>query len=264
MKKRFSHKRNAFLTPRIFSGGSIVLAVVVVFALFRFVAPGAFLTVMAPVFFAGSYVYKNTSSVFVIFSNKQDLYNENRALTLQNGALINRNRALFARVDTLTTLIGTTTPRARGTVANVLARPMQSPYGTLIIDAGTMSKSAIGDVVTATGGVPIGAVKDVSPYVARVLLFSSPGVTTDAWVGTAHSPIALKGTGAGTFTASVPHQVNISNGDLVFVPGAPSFAIGRVVRIDAVTGEVMETLRIRPFVNIFSLSTVVVTHRTMP
>ncbi len=264
MKKKFSHKRSALLTPRIFSGGSIVLAVVVAFALFRFVAPGAFLTVMTPVFSAGSYVDKNTSSVFILFSNKRNLYNENHALILQNEALINRNRALSARMGTLTALIGTTTPRARGVVANVLERPRQSPYDTLIIDAGAKSGSVIGDIVIASGGIPIGTIKEVSPYVARVLLFSSPGIATTAWVGTTRIPVVLKGTGAGTFTASVPHRAGIAKSNLVFIPGAPSFAIGRVVGIDAVTGEAMETLRIKPFINIFSLSAVVVTHRTMP
>ena len=44
MKKKFSHKRSAFFSPRVFSGGSIALAVVILFVLFRLVAPDAFLT----------------------------------------------------------------------------------------------------------------------------------------------------------------------------------------------------------------------------
>ena len=359
MKKRFSHKRSAFLTPRIFSGGSIVLAVAVLFALFRFVTPGAFLTITTPLFSASSYVYENVSRASVLLSDKQKLYDENqnlimqnealinrnRALSvqvntlialagtttprvrgvvarvlarpnqspydtliigagtasgsatgdvitamggirfwfssvllsdkqklydenqnliMQNEALINRNRALSVQVNTLIALAGTTTPRVRGVVARVLARPNQSPYDTLIIGAGTASGSATGDVITAMGGIPIGTIKEVSTFSSRVLLFSSPGITTDAWVGVARNPITLKGTGAGTFTASVPHQTDIAVGDLVFVSGAPYFAIGRVVRVDAITGIVMETLRIKPFVNIFSLPTVVVMHRTMP
>lgn len=264
MKKRFSHKRSAFLTPRIFSGGSIVLAVAVLFALFRFVTPGAFLTITTPLFSASSYVYENVSRASVLLSDKQKLYDENQNLIMQNEALINRNRALSVQVNTLIALAGTTTPRVRGVVARVLARPNQSPYDTLIIGAGTASGSATGDVITAMGGIPIGTIKEVSTFSSRVLLFSSPGITTDAWVGVARNPITLKGTGAGTFTASVPHQTDIAVGDLVFVSGAPYFAIGRVVRVDAITGIVMETLRIKPFVNIFSLPTVVVMHRTMP
>ncbi len=264
MKKKFSHKRSAFLTPRVFSGGSIVLAIVILFALFRLVAPGAFLTVMTPLFSISSFTYKHTSSFLVSVSRSQDLHNKNSSLIIQNKVLLNRNRALLARVNTLTKLIGTTTPSVYGIVANVLARPMQSPYDTLIVDAGTKSGSSVGDVVTATGGIPIGTIKDVYALSARVLLFSSPGIKTTAWVGTSHNPITLDGTGAGTFTASVPHQTKITVGDLVFVPGSPSFAIGSVVGIDAVPGIVMEILRVRPFVNIFSLPVVVVTHRTMP
>jgi len=264
MKKRFSHKHSVFLTPNIFSGGSIVLAIVVLFALFRFVAPNAFLTVMTPFFSAGSFTYEHTSSIFISISHSQSLHNKNNKLILQNEALINRNRALSTRVDTLTKLIGTTTPSAYGVVASVLARPTQSPYDTLVIDAGTESGSVVGDVVTASGGIPIGTIKDVSSLSARVLLFSSPGIKTIAWVGMANNPITLKGTGAGTFTASIPHQTKITIGDLVFVPGSPSFAIGSVVGVDAVPGIVMETLRIKPFINIFSLISVIVTHRTMP
>lgn len=262
MKKRFYHRHSFFITPRIFSGGSIILAVILLFVLFRVIAPGVFLTITAPVSSAGTFVYKNISSVFILASQKQELQNKNQALILQNEALMNRNRALLERVNTIATLIGTTTPRMPGVVANVLSSPIQSPYDTLIIDAGAKSGSAVGDVVLASGGVPIGTIREVAPYYARVLLFSSPGVLTKAWVGASHNQITLKGTGSGTFTASVPHQIKVAIGDLVFVPGAPAFAVGRVARVDAVVGVVMETLRIKPFVNMRSVPVVVVTHRT--
>ncbi len=263
MKKKFSHRRSAFLTPRIFSGGSVVLTVVLLFALFRLVAPETFLTVTAPFFSTGSFVYEKVSSSFVVVAEKKDLYDKNQVLLKQNEALLNRNRALTARVSSLTALVGTTTPSVRGVVANVLGRPAQSPYDTLIIDAGSVSGSATGDVVIARGGVPIGTIGKLSPSTARVILFSSVGRKISAWAGVARNPITLQGTGGGTFTADIPHQVAISVGDKIFIPGSPSSAIGRVVGIGAPIGSAMETLRIRPFVNIFSLTVVEVIHRTM-
>lgn len=264
MKKKFSHKRSAFFSPRVFSGGSIALAVVILFVLFRLVAPDAFLTVTTPFFSAGSFVYKEISTPFIVTVQRKDLYDKNQLLIKQNEALLNRDRALSARVSSLTALVGTTTPKVHGVVANVLARPAQSPYDTLIIDAGSVSGSVVGDVVTAQGGVPIGTIGDISPSTARVVLFSSLRRKVSAWIGTAHDAITLHGTGAGTFIATVPRQMKILVGDEIFIPWSPSFAIGRVVGIDAPIGSAMETLRIRPFVNIFSLTVVEVTHRTMP
>ncbi len=264
MKKKFYRKRSAFLTPRVFSGGSIALAVVILFALFRLVAPDAFLTVTAPLFYAGSFVYEKISTPFIVTVQRKDLYNKNQTLLKQNEALLNRNRTLSASVNSLTELVGTTTPRVHGVVANVLTRPSQSPYDTLIIDAGSTSGSVIGDIVTAQGGIPIGTIYEVSPSVARVDLFSSVGKKTPALIGTSHNSITLYGTGSGTFTATVPSQMKVSVGDNIFIHGSPSFVIGRVISIDAPIGSAMETLRIKPFVNIFSLTLVEVTHRTMP
>ncbi len=264
MKKKFYHRRSVYLTQHSFSKGGIILAIIILLALFRIVAPSAFLTITTPLFYVSSYVNKNMSYIFESLAQKQELVKQNNTFRQHNQALLNENRALLTRIDSLTELLGTTTPSIRGVVANVIARPPESPYDMLIIDAGTKVGSTVGDVVVANGGIPIGTISEVSPYVARVILFSSPNATTTAWVGASHYPIILKGTGSGTFTAQIIRQTKVMVDDMVFVPGIPQHAIGRIVRIDTAPAAVIETLRIKPFVNIFSLATILVTHYTMP
>ncbi len=264
MKKKFYHRRSVYLTQHSFLKSSIIIAIIILLALFRIVAPSTFLTITSPLFYVSSYVNKNISYVFESLTQKQELVKQNGVFRQHNQALLNENRALLARINSLTELLGTTTPSIRGIVANVIARPPESPYDMLIIDAGTKVGSAVGDVVIAQGGIPIGTINEVSTYASRVILFSSPNATTTAWVGTSHYPIILKGTGSGTFSAQIIRQTKVTVGDMIFVPGIPQHAIGRIVRIDTAPAAVIETLRIKPFVNIFSLATVLVTHYMMP
>ena len=62
----------------------------------------------------------------------------------------------------------------------ILAKPNQSPYDTLLIDAGSGQGIKTGDTVFALGDVPIGRVDVVYDNSAKVVLFSNPGEKTEA------------------------------------------------------------------------------------
>ncbi|HQU07957.1 MAG: hypothetical protein B7X04_00770 [Parcubacteria group bacterium 21-54-25] len=264
MKKPFFRRHSALAESRFLSFAAFLVAIGIFFALLRFVAPSAFLTLSTPILRVGTVLDTQTARVMSGFANAQTLTAERNALVLQNTALSQQNQTLAARVTDLTTLVGTSTPPVPGIVADVLARPPESPYDTLIIDSGQRAGVAIGDLVQVMGGIPIGSISAVSTNAARVVLFSAPQASTTAWVGTSRVPIVLEGAGGGSFTASVPRATNISIGDGVFVPGRGIQPIGHVVRLDAEPAAVTETLRIRPMVNIFSLTMVEVLPLRVP
>lgn len=257
MKKPFFHRRNTLIRFRIsyFSAGVLVLGVLLV--LMRVAMPATLLTVASPLFHVGNTLTASVQNVTNSFGNVSTLARERTRLLAQNDALVRENGTLRARVEDLTALIGTTTSSMRGVVANILTRPPESPYDTLILGAQGNTSVTVGDYVLVQGGTPIGKIVNVSSNFYRAELFSSPLATTTAWLGTKRIPLTLVGEGSGAFRARIPRQEKVLVGDKVFVPGPASMHfIGVVARIDNDPTATMVTLRIRPLVNIFSLTTV--------
>jgi len=199
----------------------------------RATMPSTLLTVAAPIFHAGDVLTASVQDATNSFGNVRTLAQERTHLLAQNDVLTRENGTLRARVQDLTALIGTTTPHVRGVVTNILTRPPESPYDTLVLGAGSHTSVAVGDYVLVQGGTPIGTIVNVSNGFSRAVLFSSPLATTTAWIGTKRIPLTLVGEGSGTFSARIPRQEKVSVGDKVFVPGPASMhLIGVVARID--------------------------------
>jgi cell shape-determining protein MreC len=239
--------------------GGIAVVVVGILLILRFAFPGAITFLATPFWSVGAAGSAAAGNTALYFSDKQKLANELASVRAQNDALANENLALSERAKALTALVGTTTESVHGVAANVLVRPPVSPYDTLIIDGGSADGIAVGATVRADGGVPVGTVSDVAPHSAHVLLYSTPGVETPGWIGDARVPVVLTGTSAGSMVASVPATDQIVEGSIVLVGGA--HPVGTVVRVDRDPSSPTMTVRIRPLVSPFSLTTVLVLPR---
>ncbi len=253
MKKQFYRRNKALFSVRMFSFGTAVLAFGFFVLFVRIVTPGIFSFAEVPALRAGTSLSASVATVMNIFADKQALVHKRDSLVLKNTILENENRALTAQVQDLTTLVGTSTKNTYGVVANVLSRPPESPYDTLLIDAGSADAIAVGDSVSAQGGVPVGKISDITSHTAHVVLFSSPAKKTNAWIGTSRTPIILSGDGAGAFSSEVSRQISATVGELVYVSGNGSAPIGVVAKIDNDPAAVTVVLHIRPFVNPFSI-----------
>ncbi|VAW32970.1 hypothetical protein MNBD_CPR01-380 [hydrothermal vent metagenome] len=256
MKKQSYRRRSLFVDMRFMSFGIATIVVGVFVVLLRVVMPGVFIAVISPILRTGTALSASVDTLTGSFANISDVVRERDALISKNNKLLIRNRALFARVQDLTQLIGISSLKVPGVVANVLARPPESLYDTLVTDAGSADFVSVGDRVLADGGVPIGTVNSVSKHSSRVVLFSSPEATTTAWIGSKRTPIVLEGAGAGAFTAELPRQASTTIGDTVFVPGYGIQPIGTVGYIDKDKTAVVITLLIRPSVNPFTVTMV--------
>ncbi len=257
MKRIFSARRNALFSSTDVSWGAYALAVALVVLLVRFVAPNLFWRVFSPIFRGADALAAQTHVFTSYFSDTAALAAVNERLKSENAALASENQILLQKVAGLSALLGSAAQKntpPSGVLAGVVARPPESPYDTLVLGAGAREGVMRGMEAYGDGGVPIGIVETVLPDFSRVVLFSTPGMVTNGWVGHANVPLAISGAGSGAMTASLPRAAGIAVGDTVFVPGPGALPVGSVVRIDGDPSSPTVTLRILPALNPFSIT----------
>jgi cell shape-determining protein MreC len=249
-------QQNAYRTTIFWGGLSVV--VVLVLLLVRIALPGVFVSLTTPLAGSGTSMAAGVGNVFSGFNSKQKLASENSSLTEQNLELTNENTVLSARTQDLTKLLGGTSSTGLGTgdelLAGVLARPPESPYDTLTISSGSADGVTLNATVFAQGGIPIGSIKHVYTHSAQASLYSTPGRSTDGWVGEDRTPLTITGAGSGAFTSSIPKTSSVIVGDSVYVPGPGAVPIGTVIRIDSDPASPTVTLQIQPLVNLFTVT----------
>lgn len=259
MRRNYYHRTpNAWLFS---SGGHFVVVLLggIAFLLLtlRLLAPGLFITLVAPAWQTGS-AFLGATAAAVPLESRAVLINEREQLARENEMLRNNNAALAARAADLERLLGGRTEASAGVLAGVIARPPVSPYDVLVIDTGREAGIAVGDVVLGPGGMPIGAITEANAGNARATLFSQPGRITEGWLGETRIPVRLVGAGAGAFDAELPGVAGALVGDFVFVPGPGALPAGQVAALITDPSSPTVLLRIRPAVNPFSLTWVTV------
>lgn len=258
MRKTFLAKRNTLLSVESLSWGALVLVCAIAALVLRLCAPNIFWILLSPAFRASDALATAQHTFIASFSDAAMLAKSNELLRNENSALVSENKTLLAKVLALSHI--TDTPQASGTgkgiIAGVMARPPVSPYDTLVVAGGLNAGVKSGMEVLGAGGVPLGIVGSLSADFSQVILFSSSGMNTAAWVGPDAAPLNLIGAGGGAFTATIARSANIVEGDTVFVPGPGLLPIGMVVRVDSDPSSPSVALRIQPLLNPFSITVV--------
>ncbi|MDO8678136.1 MAG: rod shape-determining protein MreC, partial [Acidobacteriota bacterium] len=126
-------------------------------------------------------------------------------------------------------------------LSGVLLRPPQTPYDTLVIDAGTAEGVALRDAVSAGGIVVVGTVSQVYAHASRVTLYSAPGEKYDALLK-GSIPLAVEGQGGGSLQARLPAGTPVAVGDAALLPGIVGGISARVSHIERGAGESFITL----------------------
>ena len=104
------------------------------------------------------------------------------------------------------------------TVAAILAKPNQSFYDTLVIDAGEKQGLQAGDTVFALGNVPIGRIDTVYPNSSKIILFSSSGEKKQAMITNKNISVEVVGRGGGNFEIIMPKDLGLIKGDQAVLP----------------------------------------------
>ncbi len=223
-------------------GGAVVLILVV--ALVRAVAPVALMAAAAPFWSVGNFFTASAA----LPESAASLKAEVERLKKENEALTNEHHALAAS-------LGENAESAAGVSAGVLARPPLSPYDVVIVGKGSADGVYAGMRVIAHG-VPAGVIESTSVSTARVVLYSASGQATEGWIGEERVPVTLHGQGAGAFSADVPREAAIAEGDTVYLPGPGALPMGTVAKIESNASSPRATVRIRPRANPFTMTVV--------
>ena len=258
MKKTYSARRNALFTLTELSWGARGLLLVVLLVVVRLAMPNIFWQMTSPLFSAANAIAGANHTFLSSFANAATVAAENDALRNENESLVVWNAMLKQKlVDSAVTPVGAVSPKAAGGIlAEVVARPPESPYDVLVLAQGTRAGVALGMEAFGASGAPLGIVSDVSQDFSHVLLFSSPDVRTAGWVGSQSVPVTIVGAGGGALQVSLARSANIAVGDTVYVPGPGMLPLGIVGRVDDDPSSPSVILRIRPLSNPFSVGAV--------
>ena len=133
--------------------------------------------------------------------------NENRLSSLRDLQQENSElRQLFSRASSTPYIL-----------AAVLSRPPATKYDELIIDIGDDYRLSTTSMVYASGGVPLGRVRQVLGSTSKVILFTSPGEKYSVFIGATNRTAEAVGKGGGQYEASLPHGSGVKEGDFVNV-----------------------------------------------
>ena len=198
----------------------LVIALVIIFSV-----PVVRRTVRTGVNTIGTTVGRGTNSVGGAFASFTSHFRAKSTLTAENENLKGQlqeltaslsDRNLLARENAdLKALMGRRDTVPQLTLASILEKPSHSIYDTLLIDGGEATGFAVGQVVYALGGVPIGAISETHARSAVVRLYSISGEKTEARLSPSNIDVTLVGRGGGNFSVTVPHDVDFPEDTVV-------------------------------------------------
>jgi cell shape-determining protein MreC len=242
----------------------IAVAAVVLLFIVHLIFPGFFARILGPV---GEAAGKGRDGAGSAAGTALSSFRSNASLAKENAALKSELAARNLRVLSLEAALRENEelkgllhrPNAADDVmAVVLVRPPVSPYDTLLIDLGTADGIAAGDKVYAPGAVAIGDVAEALPHQSKVALYSTPGRAVPVLIGSSTVQVQAVGRGGGSFSATLPAEIHIAEGDIVVMPSIRLHTLGQVAAIEIDSTDSLQTVLFSLPINIHSLDRVAV------
>ncbi|MEK7614052.1 MAG: rod shape-determining protein MreC [Patescibacteria group bacterium] len=210
----------------------------------------------ASVFGAGTVAEESVKKgALAAFSFKKSLVSENEILKAKINeyeAKILERDALSAENSELKALLGRG-DKEKIILANILAKPNQSPYDTLVLDIGSDNGISAGNLVLAYGSVVIGEIRETTANVSKAVLFSSYGEEHRGILSGKNIPVKLLGRGGGNFMAEFPRGVLIEKEDIVISLGISPHVFGSVESVFSDPRDPYQSVLVRSPVNIYEL-----------
>ena len=180
--------------------------------------------VRIPLVSLASPIWKSENAVLRGLANSLSFFDSERELRAENEMLraeILAYRAERANLGNwqereaeLLALLGRKLDRD-GILAAVLAHPPQSPYDTIILDAGSEDGVVVGQEVRLPSGSSLGHVIETFSHKSKAKLYSAPRETMTAILERGSVSIELVGAGGGMFEFVVPREVPVEPGDRI-------------------------------------------------
>lgn len=206
--------------------------------------------VFSPVLNASNSMGRGLMALPHYFESKSTLITENQKLhenvRQSENSVLDRNHLYEENIALKERLGREAVPDAA--LAAVLMRPPEVPYDTLLIDMGKDSGIKEGDKVAAYGTLVIGRISEVYAHTARVVLFSSPGITYEGFLrGTI--PVVATGIGGGSLSMEVPYDAHVAEGDTISLSGIEPNVVSVVEYVQPGQGDSAVTAYVRLPVN---------------
>lgn len=264
MKMSFLRKNNNFLSKKKNQKPFLLFfAIIILIIIFSLSWTRNMIFNMASPFWQ----LRNSFTSFVsenmgVFESKSSLLKENADLKNQiKDFEIQKNLfdAVKAENEDLKGILGRKNYSGKSVLSAVLEKPFLSPYDTLVIDVGSAEGISVDDKVLADDNTTfIGYVSQVMDNESKVTLYSSPGEKVEVLIGNNNILKDAYGIGGGNFTAEVPREFDIKEGDSITIPSISSNVFGIVEKIDYKEADSFETVFFKNPINMEELKWVVV------
>jgi len=166
-----------------------------------------------------------------LFNTKESLSNENKKLTDENSGIklqMIDYQILKDENNQLKEMMGRVPASKDFVLGNILTKPSNSPYDTIIIDVGEKDRLKIGDQVFANGDIPIGTVSNIYGKTSLISLYTNPGQKTEGFINGLNASVELIGRGGGNFEMIIPLELQVETGTMIYLPGGTSLVVALI------------------------------------
>lgn len=185
-----------------------------------------FIKTLVPIPTTMSKFFSNIVLGSKIFLPKAELLKENEVLKerLASFESISLGYSLLKEENSLLEeKLGILSP---GTIsASLLLSPPQMPFDTILVDQGKSSGVSVGSKVFLENVVALGFAEEVYDDLAKIRMYSSPGVRTSAIHQRDGALVELEGRGGENFFLEAPLGFPIEEGDVFLLPGSKLAAL---------------------------------------
>lgn len=232
MKTNFQQRFNRARIPSFKIGVGVFFLLVA--ALFSSSLGELSSVVVSPLYTVRTWLTTSEASLPRYFRDRTKLGEEIEQLqsALAQSAYDTSRLAVLEAENALLRNIHTTVEHPR-IIADVVRRPNETPYDTLVVHKGAVDGVVEGALVYADKTV-IGTVVRVFPESALVMLFSTAEVRSPVYVYGPDIFAHAYGMGGGVIRVSVPQGIAIAVGDPVTIPIEDSSIYGRVTHVESV------------------------------
>lgn len=209
-----------------------------------------------PVLEIGNWFSQGFGAIGFYFDTKKNLFEENRFLLEENlflKAKMENYEILEKENIDLKYILNRAQKEKNFVLANILTKSNRSFYGSVILDIGKNDNISTGNMVYAYGEIPIGKISEVYENTSLLTFFSSPGLKTEGFLGGVNASVELIGRGGGNFETTIPVDLNLEKGTIVYTPGYDSRVLAKIVEIISKQGDPLKKVILNSPVNIEEL-----------
>ncbi len=177
-----------------------------------------------------SHIPNPFASLSILFHSKKTLENENTRLIEENAIMhmqLDAYRLLLDENTRIKASLGQI-DISKNILATVLSKPSQTPYDTIMINAGSKQGITADSLVFVQGSIPVGTISRVFETTSIVTLFSTPAQKTIVRLEEGSGDFELIGRGGGNFELELPRDALITQGAHVYLPGMTGFYVATV------------------------------------